>query len=323
MRSAHLDVFAMNFVKDLYDLLTQLLPPFVPYQFLPTHLPAPAEPRPKVTQQCPRYVDILTYNIEYTTCRNEFAAVKVASAIVQSNADIVLLQETNPSWEGKLSTLIPIDSAEGGGRRYPHRYFHHPTGRPAGGSAILSMWPISNARVLDLTNTVEGSVFPTLVGTVHVQSAGGEKDHSSRTFTFANVHLRPPLELDGTASLSTARTTGSVRDAEASEILRSQPPEGFHLVAGDFNEHDGGRALSRMMTNDGGLADALAEHVPTSRETHRWPFLLGTTLRKRLDHILYSRSELTCLGCGVMTGFEEGASDHQPVLARLEFVTNL
>ena len=57
-------------------------------------------------------------------------------------------------------------------------------------------------------------------------------------------------------------------------------------------------------------------HSPDMQETHRWPFSFGTVLRKRLDHITYQPESLECLGCGVLTGFETGASDHQPVMAR-------
>jgi len=304
----------MNFVKDLRDLLAQLSFPlgFNVYKFSPVDLTALMEEK----QTCQRFFDILTYNVECNTAQNVSAAEKVAMAITQSNADVILLQETNPTWELKLSCLVPVDSAQGG--RYPYRYFHHPTGRPAGGLAVFSVWPISASSVLDLTGTVEGSVFPVLV--VNICIGAGEKmkpSNQHRTISVANVHLRPPLELDGSASLSTARTTSSIRDAEARELLRSHPG-GFDVVAGDFNEQDGGLALLRL-ASDGGLSNALAEHVPARKETHRWPFFFGTMLRKRLDHIMYARSKLLCLGCGVMTGYEEGASDHQPVLARLAF----
>ena len=84
-----------------------------------------------------------------------------------------------------------------------------------------------------------------------------------------------------------------------------------------------------------GYKDAL-HHVPRRKETHTWPFGNMLTLRKRLDHLLWSNTspltstiddddddiklKLKCLHCGVLTGYEEGASDHQPVLARFAIV---
>ena len=87
------------------------------------------------------------------------------------------------------------------------------------------------------------------------------------------------------------------------------------LVAGDFNEADGSAALATLAA--AGFGDALAEWVPRRKETHLWPLARGLTLRKRLDHVAYRTARLACVGCGVLSGFEEGASDHQPVLARL------
>jgi endonuclease/exonuclease/phosphatase (EEP) superfamily protein YafD len=78
------------------------------------------------------------------------------------------------------------------------------------------------------------------------------------------------------------------------------------------------------------------QYVPKRKETHTWPFMKNMwTLRKRLDHVLWrddllsvtnregttkSMLRLKCLGCGVLTGYETGASDHQPVLSRFGIV---
>lgn len=67
-----------------------------------------------------------------------------------------------------------------------------------------------------------------------------------------------------------------------------------------------------------GFVDALHEKVPSSIETHRWPLWIFT-LKKRLDHILYSSANFVCLDCKVVKGYEEGASDHQPVVAKFAF----
>ena len=162
------------------------------------------------------------------------------------------------------------------------------------------------------------------------------------TINIANVHLRPPVDLDGTASLKTARKTEPIRTGEVKELIRRAAlikEEGlsapFHITAGDLNEGDNVGALRHLQIL--GYIDALQEYVPTSKETHTWPFMRNLwTLRKRLDHILWHEGPLAtkfkedgelgrsvkiqCLGCGVMTGYEKDASDHQPVLSRFAIV---
>jgi len=266
----------MNFGRDLLDFLGQLTPAPA-YSFQAIDLPAGD-------------VSVLSYNINFALARSRTCprAARVLEAVRASRADVVLLQETTPAWEALLRPL------------YPHQRWHHePEG--AGGSAVLSTWPVAPLRVLDLPTAVQGSVFRPVVAEVDVP--GG-------ALSFVNVHLRPPLELNGSAGLSTARTTGAVRRGEAAELLRLSAPT---VIGGDFNEQDGADALSVLA--EAGYADALA-HVPYRKETHRWP-KFGTTLRKRLDHVLFDSARLRCDGCGVLSGYEEGASDHQPVIARL------
>jgi len=129
--------------------------------------------------------------------------------------------------------------------------------------------------------------------------------------------------------LSSARRTGEVRKEEVrvimSTLLNYQPKsispgkEDNIILLGDFNENDRMHALDFLLSQ-GNLRDSLSEYVPRYKETHIWyPFFRKTWLvmRKRLDHIIYDSDSFRCLGCGVMSGYERNASDHQPVLARL------
>ena len=160
---------------------------------------------------------------------------------------------------------------------------------------------MENVRVLDIANAVDGSVFPALTCEVHIRLNASEGVTPSLAqnvaLRIANVHLRPPIELNGSAGLATARKTEPIRINEAKELVQrtlgmrggrqakeSLPP--LDIVVGDFNEGDDAGALRYFKSL--GYIDALQRHVPRSKETHTWPFLMNLwALRKRLDHILW------------------------------------
>ena len=279
----------LTYLSDVLDKAWQLTPPLRSYSFVAAEdLPSTSDGQP--------HLDVLTYNINFSLAGRAQSVECVVEALQHAAADIVFLQETTPLWAAQLECLHDC---------YPFRYYNQPTRQAvAGGSAVLSRWPLSNFREISLHDRVAGSVFPLLVGVVAHPTLG--------SLRVANVHLRPPLELTGGAGVSTARTTGAVRHAEAEELLSECPD--VDLIAGDFNEQDGEHALARCA--HAGLRDALAEYVPSHKETHRWPFGTYLTFFKRLDHIVYRPARLTCTACGVISGLEEGVSDHQPVIAR-------
>jgi endonuclease/exonuclease/phosphatase family metal-dependent hydrolase len=357
------------FLRDLIALLKQLIPSpinfFNSYYFSPSDLPRTAinvdgdDDYATATTT----IDVLTYNINNVAIKCCNRRRRIRHAICSSGADIVLLQETNPAWEeyllqenGSLAT------------QYRYCYFHHPgiTDRAAGGIAILSRYPlhVNKVHILNFTTDVNGSVFPALICSIHNIPLG--KYHHV-TLNIANVHLRPPVELDGTAKLDTARITEPVRLQEVRELIRRSNACYFNtsysrtnnqmdsrhynldIIAGDFNEGDEANALT-YLTKTLGYSNALQRHVPKRKETHTWPFMiirnnnwLVFVLRKRLDHILWHNrpiltvmsndnvggsdvvmeeysAKLQCIGCGVLTGYEDGASDHQPVLSRFVII---
>jgi endonuclease/exonuclease/phosphatase (EEP) superfamily protein YafD len=82
---------------------------------------------------------------------------------------------------------------------------------------------------------------------------------------------------------------------------------GLTIVTGDFNEGDGGQAVSLLKSK--GFVDALPEF---DRKTSTWQGeYKGFHLTERPDHVLYS-SSLRCFEARVIP---EKASDHDPVLA--------
>jgi len=308
----------IGLLKDFKDLAWQLVPrPF----FCPSYFFSPDDLSIFSTSNSDSFsLDILTYNVENTSYLSEIRSKNIVEAIFKSDADIICLQETNPGWEQLLEFNLSFDFTT----LYPYRYFHHPTNRPAGGSAFLSKIPIIDIDIVDSSETIEGSVFATLVGTFdvdrHKESTTKRKKNRIK---IANVHLRPPVELDGSAYLSTARVTGLIRKSEIKEIMSKHSDT--NMIVGDFNENDYCCAIRTICTvisenNQQIYEDALHRFVPFYKETHRWPFY-KMTLFKRLDHILYRKgSQWICDGCGVISGYEELASDHQPVLARFSYV---
>lgn len=396
------------------------------YQFSPLDL-ATVQP----TSSSLSTLDVLSYNINNKAVNSPTRRQRILDAMISSGADIILLQETNPAWEQFLlhenenihennsaATATALSS------QYKHAYFHHP--RPgeqsAGGCAILSKFPIVDKQVLDFTKDIDGCVFPALTCQVAIPILPSTSTSATTTFTtttddsiqnyvtirLANVHLRPPVNLEGSAGLDTARITEPIRMAEIQALLvatnrackqdnnqeqESAPVDSpvLDIIAGDFNEGDDGGALRQLASV--GYKDALQQFVPRRKETHTWPFLNHKwTLRKRLDHILWQgeprsfqlskttttgqasagsgddkaerecfgcgdigndvcvkftsdgkleclhcgatgndvrveassndhtsnngQFKLECIGCGVLSGYETGASDHQPVLAR-------
>lgn len=363
---AHAMAAVLDFLRDLIAFANQFFPHPIAilrsYRFSPTDLAI--EPQPSLDEQLsspslPRStIDVLSYNINNEAVHNPTRRRRIIRAIFSSGAHIILLQETNEVWE----ELLREDAVA---LEYVYTYFHHPksSDRKAGGSAILSQLPIdmNSIQIIDFSNKVVGSVFPVMVCDVSIprhhlngskqrivdtsssmqrsSSSSSSNDDIPVAITIANLHLRPPVKLDGSARLDTARKTEPIRIAEVKELLHHRPQEeslkrSIDIIAGDFNEGDYGGAI-RYLVQEEDYTNALTQHVPRSKETHRWNYFGSFwQLRKRLDHILWlnkikssssSRQRhdgkedelsLDCINCGVLSGYEYKASDHQPVLAR-------
>jgi endonuclease/exonuclease/phosphatase family metal-dependent hydrolase len=224
---------------------------------------------------------VLTYNINWGAPRPDLAA----EIIRRSQADIVCLQETTPEWERVLRPMLAGD--------YPHQTYRSSQGRMGGGLAFLSKAPATEvAYVPSDTGWFDGWIasFQTAVGPVQV----------------LNVHLRPPIS-DGGSWASGYFTTGDDRVREIERFYAQRRPGLPTLVAGDFNEGERGNAIAWLERR--GLVNALPQF---DRNTPTWEWHMSVlTLRRRLDHIVYS-PELQCHSAGVVRA---GASDHFPVQA--------
>ncbi len=306
------------------------------YRFSPADLAI--EPPAKDHQQPLTTIDVLSYNVNNEAAHHPTRRRHILRAIFSSGAQIILLQETNPSWE----ELLREDAVA---LEFAYTYFHHPrpSDRKAGGSAILSQFPLDYDKIqmFDFSDNISGSVFPSMVCDVTIPikpMMGSSRTVSSTkvcnsntvTITIANIHLRPPVNLDGSAWLDTARKTEPIRIHEVKELLRrsQESQRTIDIIAGDFNEGDAGGAIMHLISE--GYTNSLSQYVPRRKETHRWNYFGKVwQLRKRLDHILRHsdvlsstrreedcRLKLDCINCGVLSGYENNASDHQPILSR-------
>ncbi|MBW2260786.1 MAG: endonuclease/exonuclease/phosphatase family protein [Deltaproteobacteria bacterium] len=234
----------------------------------------PVEPDPDAC-----LVRVMTYNVNFGIAGDESAI----EAIRSGDADIVLLQETTPEWEEALREKLDA--------QYPHMSFRHCCG--AGGLAVLSREPFEEKSYVDSPS----GWFPALI--VNVDSDIGQ-------IQVMNVHLHPPVSESGSV-VSGYFSTPAVRLEEISSFYEHLDPDLPTLIAGDFNEREGGKASSFLDAK--GFTSVLPEYHPKQKTWH-WMTSVGE-IDSRLDHIMYDES-LEPLDAWVL---EEGRSDHMPVVA--------
>jgi endonuclease/exonuclease/phosphatase family metal-dependent hydrolase len=224
---------------------------------------------------------MLTYNVNWGAPQPELAA----QIIQQSGADIVCLQETTPQWESFLRQALKDD--------YSFVEFRSSQMRMGGGLAFLSKVPAKEvAYIPSDTGWFDGWImeFQTASGPVQV----------------LNVHLRPPIS-DSGSWISGYFSTRDDRLREMERFYALTRPAMATLVAGDFNDTDHSQVVEWLKKKD--MVNALPQF---DHYTPTWQ--MGTsaiTLRRRMDHILYS-PELRCCSARVL---RTGASDHFPVEA--------
>lgn len=222
------------------------------------------------------HLKVMTYNVNYGMASDE-ATIRAVGA---GDADIILLQETTPTWEANLRAAFAVD--------YPHMVFHHSRG--AGGLAVLSRFPLES-EVLE----ANAGWFPAMK--VYADTPLGRLQCLS-------VHLHPPVSDTGSV-VSGYFSTGSVRGEEMRGFAAALDPDVPTIVAGDFNEGSGA-ALDHMAGR--GFVQAaplfLGEGVPT----WRWDTSVGK-VETTLDHVLFQGLEpidARVLG--------SGRSDHLPMI---------
>jgi endonuclease/exonuclease/phosphatase family metal-dependent hydrolase len=227
---------------------------------------------------------VMTYNVNFGGAGDPAGLAAIASA----SPDLVFLQETTDGWATAL--------VERFGTSHPHHRFAPAKNEwIAGGMGVLSKWPITKLEQLD------SDAGPFFAWRAIVDAPGGP-------LQVLNVHLRPPMSESGSwiVGFFAAR---AVREREMRDHLKSIDPALPTIALGDFNEEDEGMAIALLLAR--GFVNALPRFHPDV-DTWQWP-VGGTTLRFRLDHILYSR-HFDALDANVVAA---GRSDHAPVWADL------
>jgi endonuclease/exonuclease/phosphatase family metal-dependent hydrolase len=220
---------------------------------------------------------IVTYNVNRGSDPRQIAEVVRAN-----NSDIVCLQEADGFESGMRPALSNL---------YPTIEFHESDSRAGGGFGFLSKYPAREiAWVPSATGWFDAWImaFETPIGPVQV----------------LNVHLKPPISRGGSWVAGYFTTRGE-RRAEIEHFFSFCDPQLPVIVAGDFNDTPHSRAV-RFLRHQG-LKNALPQfdrHTPT----WYWP-MRPITLRRKMDHILYSH-ELDCISARVNV---TGPSDHFPV----------
>lgn len=227
------------------------------------------------------HLHLLTYNVNWGGARPDLAA----ELILRSGADIVCLQETTPQWERYLRQALTPE--------YQFAQFRNSKNRMGGGLGFLAKVPAKEvAYIPSETGWFDGWImkFETVLGPIQV----------------INVHLRPPIS-DGGSWVSGYFTTKDDRRLEIERFYSKREPHTPTLVLGDFNDGESGAAVRWLQSQ--GMLNSLPQ-FDRYDPTWEWKTSLGK-LKRRMDHILYSR-ELDCSAARVVPA---GASDHFPVEA--------
>eukprot|EP01091_Cochliopodium_minus_P003825 TRINITY_DN13780_c0_g1_i1.p1 TRINITY_DN13780_c0_g1~~TRINITY_DN13780_c0_g1_i1.p1 ORF type:complete len:262 (+),score=33.76 TRINITY_DN13780_c0_g1_i1:111-896(+) len=251
----------------------------------------------------PKQMKLLTYNKNFAFARNEVNNQKeinsktILNAIKNSEADIICLQETHQGWQNCITNML-IET-------HPHSKWFNDN-YAAGGIAIVSKYPIKKCNLLDNNSKIEGSWFEIMLAVVETPSGD---------LQIGNVHLRPPINENGSASPLTMWWTSDIRKKELTMLLEKLEDIPT-CILGDFNENDRYSAICYL--KEKGYKDALEEYCP-GVHTHWWPILKIFTLKSRLDHFIYDPSTIKAHSCEVFQDKGDG-SDHFPVLTKIEIL---
>ncbi len=227
---------------------------------------------------------VVTYNINWGGAN----AQNVVRYLLETDADLIFLQETHRSWESYLKKNLS--------KSYPYSAFL-PSGG-AGGIAFMSKYELSNVRALE----ADIGWFPGLIADVKTELGPVQ---------VLNVHLKPPLTETGSATASVYYDTPALHRRELAHFLKAADLNAPLIIAGDYNESERRGAVKKLLAN--GYTDALSLY-DTRSKTWLWKVMPGVTLSNRYDHIIFSK-HFYCTGAEVT---KVNASDHLPVLAALK-----
>lgn len=252
------------------------------FEWIPTWLTAPATPTHPTA-----HLRVMSTNL-----LSPRPSSVLAREILESDADVVLVQEASDVWWSLLER-------EGVLARYPHHVEEvHSIRDDYMGIAILSRLPIEASRIQPL---VEDYVP---VAYIDVRVAG-------QLLRLYSVHTTPPSRAQ---SLATNRAQFDQVERMAREDMESGA---FHAVifAGDFNGTPTSHSY-RMLRNAGFIA--AHERVGRGYAT-TWPRAEFLAPPMRLDHFFFLEREAGNTHVLSVREGESGRSDHAPLLVELAF----
>jgi endonuclease/exonuclease/phosphatase (EEP) superfamily protein YafD len=212
---------------------------------------------------------LLQFNLRFDNAEPE----RFLSLIEQHRPDLLLVQEVSDIWEPRLAKLADT---------HPH-FFRCHEWQLAGGTAILSRWPMRNGTGKCEDYARLGSVIvelgdvPVLVG---------------------NVHLRWPWPASGPRQIADTADTLAAIGNDA-------------LVAGDFNSATWSHSVSQFARH-GGLA--VHRGIGPTWLDLRLPAILRRHLGFPIDNVL-SKGKVSIVSSKRL---EDAGSDHLPILTVFE-----
>lgn len=242
----------------------------------------------------PARFTVATYNINW----GNVDLRQTTALIRKAGADLVLLQETNARSEAWLRQTLRD--------RYPHMVFRGDREKyPAERFGVLSKAPINGMKFLPARHGLFGTWL------FRVRLAGGDVQ-------VANVHLQPAYFEEGETARDAFRVLQRVEETHRKEIaaiLDALEKDVPTIVAGDFNSLSLFVAPSQLKAR--GMIDSFAtvEKDPDNQPSWHWPVGRGE-IALRIDYIFHSPHFKTVES----QILPSTASDHNPVISRLEWV---
>jgi len=235
----------------------------------PVFLGAFARPGASSAVAGPLRLRIVTFNIEYAL-RVERALAALRENAALRDADLLALQEMDAPGTGHLAAGLGLDFA------YAPAWLNPKYGRDVG-DAILSRWPLSQARKVPLPHRSR------MLGQARV-AVRATVDVAGRRLRFYSLHLGSPL------GASSEERRDQI-DAVLADAEDSADPV---VIAGDFNSH--------------GLGERLVA------SGYAWPTRNAgpTTRRFSFDHVFVKGLRILDARAGVARDVTD-ASDHRPV----------
>ncbi len=226
-------------------------------------------------------IRVVSFNIAFAEHIDRALEILEESEPLQS-FDVLMLQEMDPPGVDRIARELGLN----------YVYFPsgvHPRKDRDFGCAILSPWPLREARKIVLPHGARGSglVRAVVVATV----VRGE-----RRFQCYAVHLSAPLSISGSSRREQARVL--IADA-----LTSRDPV---VIAGDFNSYDVGHEFA-----DAGFTWPTRDTGPTIKRFF---------LTFHYDHVFArDASGRPIPGSADVVKDNRGASDHKAIWAALDF----